>query len=226
MAVRKCFVAKTDDSFFQEINVEFEYHKGFALSQKQKSIQSLHENILKIDNNYKALEVSTKSPVDIGKKLSAFNLSYLCKNTNKKYLIENVFQSSKVFENGGPFLDLLNVHPREAKADIRLKNSGKLIHFECEGQKWPLIPKTMFYDWLYINALYGEKYLAKRILSYDVFTDIEFNHKKSINCQARAAAIFVSLSKKGVIEDYIKDKELFKNIYQNKECYEQLSLWS
>ena len=27
--------------------------------------------------------------------------------------LENVFQSSKVFENGGPYVDLLNVSPLE-----------------------------------------------------------------------------------------------------------------
>ena len=127
MAERKCFIVKTDNTCWEEKLVEFEYHKGFALSQKQKSIKSFHENILKIDDKFKVLEISTKSTIDIGIQLSAFNLRYV--ENEKDYAIENIFQSSKVFENGGPYLDLLNVHPREAKVDKRLQNSGKLICF-------------------------------------------------------------------------------------------------
>lgn len=37
-------------------------------------------------------------------------------------------------------------------------------------------------------------------MKYDGFTDIEFNPEKSINCQARAAALFVSLSRRGLLE--------------------------
>ena len=55
---------------------------------------------------------------------------------------------------------------------------------------------------------------ARKLLEYDVFTDIEFNHKKSINCQARAAAIFVSLLKKGELEEKTKNKESFMTIYK------------
>ena len=228
MAERKCFIVKTDNTCWEEKLVEFEYHKGFALSQKQKSIKSFHENILKIDDKFKVLEISTKSTIDIGIQLSAFNLRYV--ENEKDYAIENIFQSSKVFENGGPYLDLLNVHPREAKVDKRLQNSGKLICFNLNGQEWSLTPKTMFYDWIYINALYNNIYLAEKILDYNVFTDIEFNHKKSINCQARAAAIFVSLSKRDIIDEIINNPRLFEKVYQDKDNkenrFQQLSFWS
>lgn len=228
MAERKCFIVKIDDTCWEEKLVEFEYYNGFALSQKQKSINSFHENILKIDDKFKVLEISTKSTIDIGRLLSAFNLRYI--ENGKNYAIENIFQSSKVFENGGPYLDLLNVHPREAKNDERLKISGKLVCFKLNGLEWPLMPKTMFYDWIYINALYSNSYLAEKILDYNVFTDIEFNHKKSINCQARAAAIFVSLSKRGIIDEIINNPRLFEKVYQDKDekenKFQQLSFLS
>lgn len=70
----------------------------------------------KKDVTAKPLEISTKSEEPLGRKLSAFHL------TLNHYALENVFQSAKVFENGGPYLDLLNVAPREAKHDERLKN--------------------------------------------------------------------------------------------------------
>ena len=52
-------------------------------------------------------------------------------------------------------------------------------------------------------------------MNYDSFTDIEFNPKKSLNCQAEAAAIFVGLSKSGLIDEVLKDKKIFsKIVYQ------------
>ena len=89
---------------------------------------------------------------------------------------------------------------------------------------WELIPRTMFYDFLYISALMQDKKLAEEILKYDIFTDIEFNPQKSLNCQARSVAIFVSLHKRGLLEQYLNNKELFKTIYSNK-IQEQLKLF-
>ena len=56
---------------------------------------------------------------------------------------------------------------------------------------FPLEPKTVFYDYIYINAV---KYTfsldeIKQITNYTHFTDIEFNPKKSINTQAKSVAI-------------------------------------
>ena len=52
----------------------FNWFPGFAVSQKQKSIESLHAAILKTDAHAKPLEVSTKSTEPLGVSLSAFNL--------------------------------------------------------------------------------------------------------------------------------------------------------
>jgi len=35
--------------------------------------------------------------------------------------------------------------------------------------------------------------------AYDTFTDIEFNPKRSFNCQARSCALFVALARKGLL---------------------------
>lgn len=213
MAIRPFFMI-SDSEIFKEDNCEFTFYTGFALSQKQKSIESLHEQILKKYSNAKILEVSRKSENSLGIALSAFNLTLPI--NNNEYPVENIFQSSKVFSNGGPYQDLLYVHPREAKRDERLKNSGKLISFELNSNIWEIEPKTLFYDWLYTHALYRNKRLTNEIIQYDTFTDIEFNPNKSFNCQARSVAIFVSLYKKGIIEAYLHDKNLFKDVYTNK----------
>ena len=75
----------------------------------------------------------------IGIKLSAFNLKI------NSYTLENIFQSAKVFENGGPYLDLLDVSPKEAKRDERLHKSGSLKAFRYQNEDFPLIPQTVVF---------------------------------------------------------------------------------
>jgi len=162
------------------------------MRQKQRSIASLHESTLRIHGISPILEISSKSPDEIGVRLSAFNLQ-VSRNTAVSMSVESAFQGSKVFENGGPYIDLYKKPSREAKKDRRLYESGSLQRFEFLGHVWPLLPRTAFYDWLYISALVDNPTLSDKLLEYAGFTDIEFNPKKSINCQARAAALFVSL---------------------------------
>lgn len=200
MAKRSVYrVSNELDNYVEEINVEFTWYAGFAVSQKQKTIRDLHYKYSSLFPNDKVLEISSKSENELGVKLSAFNLMITTKD-NRVFSVESAFQSSKKFELGGPYLDILNKTSREAKRDERLKNSGKLIAFQFYDREWPLEPKTLFYDWLYVRAVYKNKDLSEEILKYDGFTDIEFNPEKSINCQARAAALFVSLSRRGLLE--------------------------
>ena len=224
MAKRICFLSTPNDRpIYKEVLIDFTFFTGFAVSQKQKSIASMHESILNYDKNLNILEVSTKSTSSTGVELSAFNLKFFDKLSEKEYPIENIFQSSKVFENGGPFKDLLYVHPKESKRDERLKTSGELIGFNYNDVTWELEPKTLFYDWIYINSLNRNKNLSIQILDYDAFTDIEFNQEKSINCQARSAAIFVSLKKNGKLEEVLNDKKEFIKIYSSLK-YEEKKL--
>ena len=50
------------------------------------------------------------------------------------------------------------------------------------------------------------------VLCYDAFTDIEFNPQKSINCQAEAVAIYVSLHRQGLLNEALKGKDEFLEI--------------
>ena len=210
---------------FEERIIKYKFFPGFAISQKQKSISSLHDEIRNAFHDKRVLEISTKSPDDIGVRLSAFNLRF-CYEEDLMSCVENAFQSSKVFEHGGPYRDLLDVSPKQAKRDERLFSSGNLIGFEMNGKMWPLEPKTFFYDWIYVTGLKENIDLAKQLLEYDVFTDIEFNHKKSLNCQARSAAIFVSLYRQGILEEKTSSPESFKTIYSlEAEQSEQLTMF-
>lgn len=50
---------------------------------------------------------------------------------------------------------------------------------------------------------------------YDSFTDIEFNPQRSINCQARAVAIYVGLVRNSRINDALKSVHDFMRIVYN-----------
>lgn len=219
MAKRLVFIACESDepAVFKEEIVEFEYFPGFAISQKQKSIKALHESILKLHPNLQILEISTKSELALGSSLSAFNLKYKDSESGKEYSLENVFQSSKKYKWGGPYLDMLSLSPADAKRDTRHHTSGELIGFKLNDWDCPLEPKTMFYDWIYCKSLSQNPMLVKKLLQegYNAFTDIEFNHEKSINCQARSVAIFVGLSKRGLLEEYLDNKEKWETIYRD-----------
>lgn len=213
MAIRPFFISSCDDNFYIEKTCEFQYFSGFAISQKKKSVESLHKKIQELIPNAKILEVSTKSDSPLGYQLSAFNLQYKFPNA-QSYPLESVFQSSKVFENEVQYKDLLYLTPKQAKTDERIRNSGKLIYFTLNGIKWDLEPKTAFYDYTYISALMNNPTLCQQLMQYDTFTDIEFNPKRSLNCQARSVAIYVSLQKMNKVNEYMQSKEHFLKIYK------------
>jgi len=211
MAIRPVFVVSDDQRLFIKENVEFQFFSGFSEQQKKRSIHSLHQAYLENNETCKILEISSKSEVELGVKLSAFNLMITTKS-NKTFSVESAFQSSKVFEHGGPYKDLLLVSSRQAKKDDRLKNSGKLIAFQIDEKTFSIEPKTYFYNWLYINTLHLHNDLSENVLCYDAFTDIEFNPQKSINCQAEAVAIYVSLHRQGLLNEALKGKDEFLEI--------------
>ena len=206
MAIRPIFLPGSESLLVNPVEIEFQWFPGLSPAQKQKSIKSLHEAAAQ-HNISRVLEISSKSLDKLGVKLSAFNLQYQL-GDGRRYNLENVFQSSKVFENGGPYPDLLE---KEAKTDPRLRNSGALIGFQLDGVKWSLKPATAFYDWLYLGALKLSPDLSSRLLDFDGFSDIEFNPKRSLNCQAASAALFVSLARKGEFDAVMESKQVFLN---------------
>lgn len=227
MALRPVFRVSLDKTFLKQEDIQFKYFNGFSIGQKQKSIQSLHNEYLKKYNEHKILEISSKSDNELGVKLSAFNLK-IKTNKGKEISVESAFQASKVFENGGPYTDLLYVDSRISKKDQRIRNSGNIIGFKFDGRDFEIEPKTFFYNWLYINTLNLHKVLGDKLMEFDAFTDIEFNPKKSLNCQAEAAAIYVSLRKQNLLSIALRDKDSFKKVvYQIENVeMEQLNLFN
>jgi hypothetical protein len=196
--------------------IEFHWFPGMAKSQAQKSIDSLHEKARQLLHVDRVLEISSKSKDEYGVKLSAFNL--MITTPRREYSLECAYQASKVFERGGPFKDLLNVKSIDAKRDPRLTQFGRLIKFQWYGTDWPLQPRTAFYDWLYINALHRQPDLAQVVLGYRAFSDIAFNPERSINCQAYAAALYVSLHERGLLtEEVLKDQKQYLSVIDTGE---------
>lgn len=213
MASRPVFIPqRAGELLVRTEYVEFKWSPGMAASQKHKSISALHTAATKHGLCANPLEVSSKSEDPLGVNLSAFNLKGTTTKRDQVFTVETLFQSSKVFEHGGPYRDLLTGTSREAKKDQRLKDSGRLVGFNLFGDKWPLEPKTAFYDWVYINTLAKNEYLAEQLYQYDAFTDIEFNPSKSINCQAYSVALFRALTMRNLIGDVLGDREAYLDI--------------
>jgi hypothetical protein len=222
MARRPIFVPlPSGTSYVDEKLVDFEWHAGFAKSQMQKSIRSLHAAAEKL-GIYPMLDISSKSTEELGVKLSAFNLMLTVKD-GRILSVECAFQGSKVFERGGPYTDLYNCSSREAKTDERLRNSGAVVAFNFMGKSWPLQPETAFYDWLYLNGLDQHPDLSDQLLQYKGFSDIAFNPDRSWNCQARSAALYVSLRQRKLLNEELFDQKAFINIVSGNGKTQQAS---
>lgn len=191
---------------FAEVPVSFTWHPGMAASQKMKNVVALH-TAAAAKGLGSVLEVSTKSAREIGRRLSAFHQRV--ELSAGAYPLESVYQGSKVFATAGPFTDLFDASPRDAKRDERLTTSGHLVAFALEGERYPLDPPTAFYDWLYMRCIYPERDWLRRLERLDGFTDIEFNPARSLNCQARACASFVAMQARGVLDDAMRSFSAF-----------------
>lgn len=218
MANRPVFIPRpSGDALVDTKFIEFQWIAGLAKSQKAKRIEALHASARQELGVGKVLEVSTKSPLPLGVCLSAFNLMIETVRLRKRFSVESAYQSSKMFDSGGPFIDLLEADSRTAKADPRLKQCGNLIGFRFFGVEWGIEPITAFYDWLYMSALHKRAELAEALADYSAFTDIEFNPMRSVNCQAYSVALFCSLRSRRLLDEALSSKTKFLEIVYRRE---------
>ena len=209
MAERPVFVPVPSGSqLVQEVSVKFPWHPGLAASQKKKNVLELHQAAMERGLG-PLFEISSKSELEVGRRLSAFHLKLEIEGETTT--VECAFQGSKVFEHGGPFPDLYFKTSKEAKRDPRVRESGRLVSFLFDGRRFPTSPVTVFYDWLYFKALYPHReWLAERN-EWKGFTDIEFNPERSINCQARSFAAFISLLSRDDLDETMVSFESFES---------------
>ena len=210
MTKRPVFIPSKDRTkFVKETDISFKWHAGFSVSQKQKSIQEFHSAITKETELTKILEISTKSENALGVNASAFNLKLSLKN-GEQSSVESFYQGSKIFEKGGPYTDIYKMNAYESKKDDRLKQSGELIGFSFQGIEWGI--NDNFYDWLYLNALIQNESISNKLMDYECFTDIEFNPKKSYNCQGYSSALYVSMKRRGMNVSLVQSKKGFLDL--------------
>ena len=208
MAIRPVFIPLYNGPLLvEERSFEIPWASGFSPTQKKKNIIALHQEARRHGLG-RILEVSSKSDNTIGQRLSAFSLKI--ELDSMKYSLESVYQGSKVFEYGGPFSHLFELSPRDAKKYIRCAERGKLTSFQLMGETYPLSPKNAFYDWLYIRSLLQHADWIKENISFEAFTDIEFNPKKQVNCQARAFAEYLSLLERNKLSEVARDFDRFR----------------
>ena len=209
------------DQLVTERMVTFEWIPGMAASQKRKNVVALHESAKEL-GLLPTLEVSTKSENRLGYELSAFNLSVLTSD-DMEISLEAAYQGSKKFELGGPYRDFFTMTGREIKRDPRLHNSGELLSYSFDGLDWDLEPKTSFYDWLYLHALNRKDDVIDQLSDYKGFTDIEFNPNRSINCQARSCAMYISLHSRGILNDVLEDLSTFMEVSEKDSMHQSHS---
>ena len=193
----------------EELPLEIAWHGGFALSQKQKNIRALHAKAAALGIS-PVLEISTKSPLEIGKRLSAFSLKIDVGGVMKS--LESVYQSSKVFAESGQHEMLMDLDPFKAKKEVRRLGQGPIIAFRFLGREFPTEPVNAFYDWLYIRAIAPHEDWIKRNLKFKAYSDIEFTPNRSVNCQGRAVAEYHALSMRGDAIECADDFDKFRNM--------------
>ena len=96
------------------------------------------------------------------------------------------------------------------------------LSVEINGQEI----KTLFYDYIYFKAL-QESFDAQemqKLLKFNIFTDVEFNHKKSVNCQARSCALYHYALENNRVKYYLQNQRIFKEIYRQYEDTSKKSL--
>jgi|LFRM01.1.fsa_nt_gb hypothetical protein len=214
MAKRLYFIAKPSyQGLIVEKTINFEYFRGQDPKQTEKSIESMQHAIKAYESGGKVLEVSKYSPSLLGKQLSSLNLEYE-NNEGRSYPVINIFESSKVFENGGPYRDLLHVDLKDLDEDPRLKESGRLLGFHFEDEPYSLEPRSLFFDYIYISALHQQKEIQEKLLEFDMISDVTYQMGKMFASSARACAYFISLKRTNKLESALESLDSFKKIYK------------
>jgi hypothetical protein len=179
---------------------EFKWEPGMSISQRRKSCVNLHQVLYEKFNSL-PLDISSASTTELGVKLSAFNLFW------KGKTVECWYQGSKVYEGIGPMHKLYDVSSLEAKKSMKIMADKKLIGFNLQGVEYPLSPKTVFYDWIYLQGMVETFGINLDLNDFEYFTDIQAVIDIDA-CQARAVCEYKLLQKQGFL-DKIEDFESF-----------------
>lgn len=196
--------------------VTFKWESGTSLAQRKRSCL----NMLKVINWHTGLnpmDISSASPVEFYSNLSAFKLMFDTRN------VEQIYQGSKIFKGYGQASELYTKVGRDAKQTAKyLHSQYELVGFNWDGVDYPLEPTTVFYDYLYIQALlrnFGDKL---NLDDYDVFADVQLGQGSNA-CQARAVCEYKLLKQTNlfdVLDTFESFLEWHKNHVEEEFKYE------
>lgn len=219
MAIRPVFTPVLSDRPGVVVEpVDFPWHAGLSPEQKRRNVVELHAAWLRRRRFVVPLEVSSKSTQAVGVSLGAFRLGVDSRKAGGFVCVESLYQGSKVFAHAGPFPEVLRLDAVRARALVReAGGEAPLVAFELHGQRWPLTPRRAFYDWLYLHALHANPQLVAALEGYGCFTDIEFNPARSVNCQAYAVALYVSLRACDRLDAALRDPAAFRRLHPADE---------
>ena len=135
--------------------------------------------------------------------------------------VEPAFQSSRIYSDEtrrvGPFPEYMFLPGKECKKIVKKESLGMHSYqYYFDGLTFyaPEHHISQFYDFLYLNALLEpeNEVVMKELLNcgYTAFSDLA---TKSLNCQARSAAIFVGLVKAGLIDE-VRDYETYLKLFR------------
>ena len=98
MATKQIYLVNEKEPYYRAYTTEYKPFNGFSVTQKRKSVESLHHAYLQIHQDKKLIEISSASQDELGVKLSAFNLLKYVPSLDRKIPLERVFQGGKVYE--------------------------------------------------------------------------------------------------------------------------------
>ena len=186
---------------FEHYEIENEYNEYI------QNVVNLHSVIME-ETNENPLEISVDLTVPFEYLLDNFHLTYNCVS------LECVWQSSKKFEYGGPYKELLGVNPFSARLDVRLEKSGKLVAYCLDDEEWPARFKTVFYDYLCVQSILQTFGKDLDLSDYEWFTDVNFLPRVQISSRAKQVAIYKLIQKKNMW-DCLDSKKKWIDFYSN-----------
>lgn len=198
MAVRKIYLSLPEYPYAKEVSVTFPWSNG----SKHQNIQAVLDTFHDVYPDVPALEVSLASSQPEGVHAAAMKLPFHLAASGQDVPVGIVYEAAKVFENGGPYTELLQCSRQKVQKDARLQQSGKCIGYRLEDTEYPTEPHPYaFFNWLYGCALRQNPEKAEDILKFGAFSDLELGStKKDRNSPARAAAVYAGLAAAGKLD--------------------------
>ena len=222
---------KSENSQVNILEVSTKSDKKFGKNLSAFNLKLDNKPLEQVFQESKIFKAENKGFIDITELIQKIKIKELTKEIIKNIIKINndiiIYENDKInFKIGDEIcFNFGNFHPRICKTIVavfleKYKERIKLNHFKYKNEIFELNSckksQTLFYDYIYFRAVQEtlSQNEIKQILHFDIFTDIEFNHKKSLNCQARSCALYHYVLRHDKIKHYLQCKNNFEKIYE------------